>query len=210
MSILTRPLTYNDLLQTPDDNKRYEIIGGELHVTAASTPDHQRYSRRLVTWLAEHVEPRRLGKGFSAPFDVVPDDHDVVQPNIVFISTPRRSILGPKRITGSPDLLIEFLSESTRIRDVVLKAELYARSNAPEYWIVDPWSPDVRVYNLQLGRNVEYRPVTGTPRRTSFQAFEFPWPVTSRTSRRASKPGPQRRHQVHKQRIIVRPLSPLE
>ncbi|MDP9470473.1 MAG: Uma2 family endonuclease, partial [Chloroflexota bacterium] len=38
MSIPTRPLTYDDLVQMPEDGNRYEIIGGELVVIPAPIP----------------------------------------------------------------------------------------------------------------------------------------------------------------------------
>ena len=41
MAVATRPLTYEDLLETPDDGRRYEIIGGELIVSPVPTPEHQ-------------------------------------------------------------------------------------------------------------------------------------------------------------------------
>ena len=44
---LRRKLDYSDYLATPDDGMRYEIIRGDLHVTAAPAPIHQRVSRRL-------------------------------------------------------------------------------------------------------------------------------------------------------------------
>ena len=34
-------LTYADLLETPDDGKRYEILEGDLYVTAAPNLAHQ-------------------------------------------------------------------------------------------------------------------------------------------------------------------------
>jgi len=43
-----RPLTYDDLKDTPDDGQRYEIIGGELLVTPSPTAGHQRVLFRLA------------------------------------------------------------------------------------------------------------------------------------------------------------------
>ena len=39
--------TYKDLLELPDDGKRYEIIDGELYVAPSPTTKHQRSTLRL-------------------------------------------------------------------------------------------------------------------------------------------------------------------
>ncbi len=151
MSILTRPLTYDDLIQMPDDNKRYELIGGELYVAAAPIPEHQRLSGLMYVDFFSHVEPRDLGRVFAAPIDVVLGDHDVVEPDIVFVAKHRLTIIGDKYISGAPDLLLEILSPTTRVRDQTIKAELYARFGVPEYWVVDPAARSVRVFALRDG-----------------------------------------------------------
>ena len=38
--------TYEDYLKTPDD-KRYELIGGDLLVAPSPVPNHQRISRKI-------------------------------------------------------------------------------------------------------------------------------------------------------------------
>src|SRR5687767_11281295 len=53
MSTTTRLLTCEDLLDTPDDGRRYEIIGGELVVSASPLLKHQRLSIRLADLLYE-------------------------------------------------------------------------------------------------------------------------------------------------------------
>lgn len=152
MSILTRPLTYDDLVQTPDDNQRYEIIGGELYVAAAPIPEHQRLSALLHVDFFLHVEPGGLGRVYAGPIDVYLGDHDIVEPDLVFVSTPRLNIIKAKYIEGPPDIVVEILSLSTRARDETIKADLFARSAVPEFWIVDPFVRTIRVFALRDGR----------------------------------------------------------
>jgi len=59
--------------------------------------------------------------------DVVLSDHDVFQPDILFISNNRLHIIGDRNIQGSPDLVIEILSPSTETRDRDIKLEQYLR-----------------------------------------------------------------------------------
>ncbi len=149
MSILTRPLTYDDLVQVPEDGNRYEIIGGELVVAPAPIPLHQRVSKRAFLLLDGFVETRGLGEVFYAPLDVQLGDHDIVEPDLVFIARERLAIVERTRVIGVPDLLVEILSPLTRIRDEALKARLYAEAGVAEYWIVDPDERTLRVFVLE-------------------------------------------------------------
>ncbi len=40
MVAVSHPLTFKDLATTPDDGQRYELLGGELHVTASPAKMH--------------------------------------------------------------------------------------------------------------------------------------------------------------------------
>ena len=74
------------------------------------------------------------------------DHENVLQPDILFISKERRSIIGEKNIQGAPDLVIEILSEATAYRDLVKKKKLYERFGVKEYWIVDPQEKTIEIY----------------------------------------------------------------
>jgi Uma2 family endonuclease len=109
-----RKLTYEDYLLFPDDGNRHEILDGEHHVTAAPFPKHQRVLRELLFGLHSFLREHRLGEVYSAPLDVVLSRHDVVQPDLLFISNERMTILTERNLQGAPDLAIEILSSTTR------------------------------------------------------------------------------------------------
>jgi Uma2 family endonuclease len=144
-------LTYEDYLRMPDDGLRREILGGDLYVTPAPTPKHQRAVGNLFRLLAQFVEAQHLGKVFVSPIDVVLSDLDVVQPDIVFVAKDRMNIITEKAIQGFPDLLVEVSSPSTADVDTGRKMETYARFGVPEYWVADPKSQAVYIYALQEG-----------------------------------------------------------
>jgi Uma2 family endonuclease len=134
----TGKLNYEDLVAMPEDGKRYEILDGELVVSASPLTRHQRISRDLELVLLQHVRKHDLGEVFYAPIDVILDEHTVVVPDLVYVSKQRASIIGERGINGAPDLLVEILSPSTRGRDRGAKAKLYAHLGVDVYWIVDP------------------------------------------------------------------------
>ncbi len=140
--------TYEDYLKTPDD-KRYELIGGDLLMTPSPVPNHQRISRKIEFILEKFVTQNNLGEIFDAPCDVYLDDENVVQPDILFITHERRDIIGEKNIQGAPDLAIEIISENSAYRDVVQKKRLYTRFGVKEYWIVIPDCEEIEIYTLK-------------------------------------------------------------
>ena len=152
--------TYEDYLLLPDDGKRYQIIRGELFMSAAPIPRHQIVSIRLVRILDRWVVAYKLGICLYSPIDLVLADDSVVQPDIIFIQESRRGIIGEKYLTAAPDLVIEILSESTRKVDLVLKRSLYAAYGVREYWIVDPKAERIDIHVLENGDLVKKAEVT--------------------------------------------------
>jgi len=142
-------LTYDDFVLFPDDGKRHELIDGEHFVSPSANVRHQRVLRRLSLLLQGFVEARSLGETFFAPLDVVFSIHDVVEPDLIYVSNARASILTAANLQGSPDLVVEVLSPSNRRYDEVEKRGLYERAEVGEYWIVDPEADTVKVYRRE-------------------------------------------------------------
>ena len=84
----------------------------------------------------------------SAPTDVVFSDMDVVQPDLLFVSRGRESIITEDNIQGAPDLVVEILSESTRRTDELIKRNLYEKHGVREYWIIDPEVDTCKIYRM--------------------------------------------------------------
>ena len=144
-------LTYEDYRQLPDDGKRYELIGGEMHMIASPTTEHQRISFNLTVAIGTHVREQSLGSLFIAPTDVVLSRRDVVQPDILFVSKDREMIITETHIDGPPDLIVEILSPSTASLDRLVKRQLYARHGVREFWLVSPEASTVEVLELHEG-----------------------------------------------------------
>jgi Uma2 family endonuclease len=140
--------TVADYMQMPDDGPRYELIEGELLMAPAPNLFHQRIAFNLTLILGNHVEKKRLGKLYFAPFDVILDEHNVLQPDIIFFSNARASALTKAGATGAPDLAIEIISPGAEKRDRELKRKVFARSGVEELWLVLPDKKRIDIYRL--------------------------------------------------------------
>jgi Uma2 family endonuclease len=149
---LPRKLTYDDYVLLPEDGQRHEILDGEHYMTPSPFFRHQIVASRLHGRLSPWVEERSLGVVLFAPMDVILSEHDIAQPDLLFISNERAGIITEKNIQGAPDLVVEILSKSTRQRDESLKLDRYDRFGVSEYWMIDPERRTARVCRRAGGR----------------------------------------------------------
>jgi Uma2 family endonuclease len=151
--------TYEDWLRLPDDGFRYEVLNGELFKSPPPKRSHQKFSGRLFIRMTLHAEKSRLGEIYQAPTGVrLPGQPVPVQPDVLFVSEERRSILGEDYIEGAPDLIVEVLSPSNWLYDRREKFQVYQATGVREYWIVDPRARTIDVFVLEDGSYV----LTGT------------------------------------------------
>jgi Uma2 family endonuclease len=141
-------MTLQEYRLLPEDNRLWELVDGELTMTPAPTTMHQRISARLLNELMTQLTRTGLAEVMHAPVDVVIDESNVVEPDLVVVSTARMAIVTERSIEGPPDVLVEILSPSSISRDRRLKFGLYARFGVREYWIVDPSKASVEAYRL--------------------------------------------------------------
>jgi Uma2 family endonuclease len=142
-----RKLTYDDYALIPEDGQRHEIIDGEHYVSPSPFIPHQDLSVELSARFRNFLKRHRLGRILAAPVDVLLSKHDIVQPDLLFISNERAGIAADnKNVKGAPDLLVEILSKSTRKLDEEIKLHLYERYDVLEYWIFDTDRRSVRAY----------------------------------------------------------------
>ena len=114
-AITTKKWTYDEYYKL-DDDKRYEVLGGELIIAPAPYLNHQEISYKLII-LLETFREKNQGKIYYAPADVILDDYNVIQPDIFFVSKENSSKLKKRGVLGSPDLVVEITSPSSIKRD---------------------------------------------------------------------------------------------
>lgn len=138
---------YEDLLDLPDDGRRYEIIDGELFELTAPNLDHASVIMKLIALFLPAVAAVS-GELFTAPVDVFLPGADPVQPDLMLLLPDRFSIKTKRGLEGAPSLLVEVLSPSNPAHDRVRKRAVYARAGVPEYWLVSPEAASIEVLVL--------------------------------------------------------------
>jgi Uma2 family endonuclease len=83
---------------------------------------------------------------YVSPIDVILDEARglIVQPDIIMIAAANRSIV-TDRVRGTPDIVVEVLSGSTRRHDSIIKRHWYRHYGVREYWLVDPLAHSIDV-----------------------------------------------------------------
>jgi Uma2 family endonuclease len=142
--------TYDDWVRLPDDGTRYEVIDGELYMTPPPSVSHQFTIAHLLVAMSNFVFDHQLGVVFPSPLGVrLPTQSVPLEPDIVYISSAHKSIIGKEYIEGVPDLVVEVLSPGNWMYDRHEKYQLYQTARVPEYWIVDYRAKTVEVFVLE-------------------------------------------------------------
>jgi Uma2 family endonuclease len=133
-----------------------ELLKGKISKMAAPTRNHQHLVLSIGALLYQHLEKSRC-QAFVAPFDVRLLDqkkisnnnknvYSVVQPDVCVVCDEAK--LDDKGCEGSPDLIVEILSPSTKKKDIEDKYELYEFNGVKEYWIVSVNDETITVFDL--------------------------------------------------------------
>ncbi|MFR9708892.1 type II toxin-antitoxin system prevent-host-death family antitoxin [Paenibacillus sp. MB22_1] len=147
-------VSYQDFLElTETSEQRYELIDGVVYNLASPSFNYQLAVTELhgtfYTWFkGKPCTP------LTSPLDITLEKEEnnicVVQPDLVVICDKDRIDANGKYM-GTPQLVVEVLSPSTRSKDMIKKLDLYSVCGVKEYWIVDPMKKIVMVYSLADG-----------------------------------------------------------
>ena len=143
MALSTSAWTLAELDRLPDDGNKYELVDGELFVTPAPSPAHERLALVLREILSPFVRAERLGDIYT-PRAVVRTDGSEVEPDLM-VRPPTPSLPKTWAEMPTPLLVVEISSRTTRRRDHEQKRGFYLRIGVAEYWIVDRWSRSILV-----------------------------------------------------------------
>ena len=141
--------TVDDFYAMPDD-WRGELIDGVIYDMSSPTTVHQMICFEIGFQLRTKIENNEGDCiPFAAPLDVQLDcdDRTMVEPDVIVVCD--REKLKQKNVFGAPDLVMEVLSPSTRMRDLTLKLNKYMQAGVREYWTIDAEKERILVYKSE-------------------------------------------------------------
>jgi Uma2 family endonuclease len=116
---------------------RYEVVDGELLVTAVPRPPHQRAVRELGRTLDDYVRAHRVAEVFPLGIDLELDTANGYVPDLSVVPPVDGRPIRTWEELGRLLLVVEVLSPSTARYDRLKKRVRYQRAGIAEYWIVD-------------------------------------------------------------------------
>jgi Uma2 family endonuclease len=145
MQSILQKKTISDFARFPEGTL-VQLIDGEIILSPSPVSKHQLTAMRLAILLQKYADAHFPGTVLTAPMDVYFNEHEAYQPDVMFISTENKSIIGTENIQGAPDMIVEILSPSTAYYDLRHKKQVYEFYGVKEYWIVDPQDESVEIY----------------------------------------------------------------
>ncbi len=149
-----KKVSYEEFMEIYENSElRMEYINGEIILLSSPSTFHQVISGNLYMILRNYLKGKTC-KVFYAPFDVhffkkdlkTPD---VMQPDLLIACDLENTVTEKGRYMGTPTLVVEILSRSTRSKDMVDKLNTYMLSGVKEFWVIDPKNKSVLLYGFK-------------------------------------------------------------
>ena len=146
----TKLMTAEELLATPNDGYRYELVRGELRQMAPAGHEHGRHSSRMGRRLGVYVEDNNFGETYAAEtaFLLARSPDHVLAPDVAFVRRERvdaaRGV--PGAFPGAPDLAVEVISPTDRLTQVHDKARDWLDHGTLMVIVVNPRNRTVQVH----------------------------------------------------------------
>jgi len=148
-----RRMSEKEFLGWVKERTRAEWTEGEVTIMSPVSVDHDELQNWFVRLLGDFVEERGAGKVCGSELYVrLPRPAGLRLPDLFFVSTAALGGFERNAFVGAPDLIVEIVSRDSIHRDYVEKLSHYESSGVKEYWIVDPLSQRVTVWELNRGR----------------------------------------------------------
>ena len=140
--------TIDEIYALPE-GQRAELIDGTIYMMSPPNRIHQKLVSEFTRTIGNYIESHGGScEVYPAPFAVFlnQDTSIYVEPDISVICDSDK--LTEKGCNGSPDWIIEVVSPASQRMDYLTKLFKYRTAGVREYWIVDPSTRTVTVYQF--------------------------------------------------------------
>jgi Uma2 family endonuclease len=144
---LERAATIDDLLNCPEDGRKYELVDGQIVVTAAGYP-HARIVVKIVHIIATFLDTHPIAEVFADNLGIRFPNGNLRLPDVTVVR--KEKLPKDKNAKGFPDfipdLAVEVMSPSDSLTYLGLKIGEFLECGVPLVWVVDPARESVTVY----------------------------------------------------------------
>jgi len=160
---VTRPMTYEEYLDSPEEMARYDILDGwkvyRLYGEQQlpnPTREHQKVLLKLARRMGDWADRTRGAELVVAPCDVAVSQRPIRtrQPDILVISLERLAQnppnTDPAPLSPAPELVVEILSPSDKPAVLAAKLADYRAVDVREAWVVRTETQTVDVVRLTV------------------------------------------------------------
>ena len=166
-----RGLTVDDLADTPDDGRRYELVDGRLDVSPAPMSKHFRAANRLSTHLNNLCRGEfEIGENPGLNLNSERTHHRIPDLAVFDYDPPEQGYFDVP-----PLLAVEIVSPESVLRDNHTKRHEYAAFGIHSYWIINALADKVGLVELRLENGV-YQEVAQVYGEEVFET-DVPFPV---------------------------------
>ena len=148
---LSKSTTYTtDYIYSLPEGQRAELIDGVVYDMEPPNRIHQKLVTQLIQSIGNYIDKNNGScEVYPAPFAVFlnKDNRTYVEPDISVICDKNK--LDDRGCNGAPDWIIEVISPSTKRMDYGIKLFKYRTAGVREYWIINPLTNTVNVFDLE-------------------------------------------------------------
>jgi len=145
-------MTFDEYCALLNEDQKAHLIHGVLYMESPASIAHESLFAFLFKLLGVYVDHKRLGIVLGSHAAVKLSGYDGLEPDLLFVSTERRQILGTQHVEGAPDMVAEITSPSTRAFDEGEKKSLYAEHGVKELWLIDPYRQTAQFFRNDNGQ----------------------------------------------------------
>jgi len=141
--------TDEEFMALPNDGRKYELLEGKLLMSPVIA-SHGSVCVNIVILMGTYVHRHKLGQVYDSSTGFRLSDDVLLSPDVAFVSKARlkKILVAPdKFLYGAPDLVVEVVSPSDRLKHINEKLDHYFEHDTRLAWVVDWKKREVTVHS---------------------------------------------------------------